>query len=358
MALLHAAGKARRHARFPRLRALTIDHALRPEAAGETRFVGEACARIGITHDVVRLDWTPPRSAIQARAREERLEAFRHAMAGPGRVAVLTAHTADDQAETMWMREARGSLDGQLPLGMPPALHLHTGWLHRPFLGLRREALRAWARETGADWIEDSSNADRRFERVRARDDLLGRDDEVRRLLALARASAETRRRESEAAASLLERHFVHDPRTGTVASRDPVPLDRPGALRCYAAVIGHVGGAERLPGRGRVRRALERVGEPRADGQGRRAASLSGAVIRSAAHGARYVISRERRGAARVGEGSSESTGVRGSTEAPLHPWPRAVPLHDLALADALARLVRGRGIGAPELRAEAWSD
>jgi tRNA(Ile)-lysidine synthase len=82
--------------------------------------------------------------------------------------AVVLGHTRDDQAETLLMRLARGSgVDGLS--AMAPARRAHGVLWLRPFLGVSREALRAELRVRGIGWVEDPSNADPRFLRVRAR---------------------------------------------------------------------------------------------------------------------------------------------------------------------------------------------
>jgi tRNA(Ile)-lysidine synthase len=81
---------------------------------------------------------------------------------------VATAHTLDDQAETVLMRAIRGSGVGGLG-GIPSV----RGIFVRPLLGVRREALRVWLRERGLAWREDESNTDTRFERNWVRRELL-----------------------------------------------------------------------------------------------------------------------------------------------------------------------------------------
>ncbi|MBZ2185384.1 MAG: tRNA lysidine(34) synthetase TilS [Bryobacter sp.] len=106
---------------------------------------------------------------------------------------ILTGHTLEDQAETILFRIARGSG----PAGLAGILPELEGRFARPFLGLRRQALRQWLRERGHCWREDESNEDRLYRRNWIRHELLPRlrenlNPEIdRRLAALARVTRE-----------------------------------------------------------------------------------------------------------------------------------------------------------------------
>ncbi|WP_231119236.1 tRNA lysidine(34) synthetase TilS [Rhodovulum sp. MB263] len=167
LALLLAAA-ARAGASGPAVSAVTVDHGLRPEAATEARRVAEICATRGIPHDILVWQGWDGQGNLQAAARQARLRliAYWARDRDIGRVAL--AHTRDDQAETVLMRLARGAgVDGLA--GMAPERRAGgVSWL-RPFLGIPRADLRSYLEECGQDWIEDPSNDDRRFERVRVR---------------------------------------------------------------------------------------------------------------------------------------------------------------------------------------------
>jgi len=157
------------------LQAATVDHGLRPGSAQEATLVADTAARLGIAHDTLHwrdgegVGWDG-RGNLQARARAARLGALRGWAAAHGLGHVCLGHTMDDQAETVLMRLARGSgVDGLA--GMAAARRDAAGgpvWL-RPLLGVRRAALRTLLRDRGLRWAEDPSNADTRFDRVRAR---------------------------------------------------------------------------------------------------------------------------------------------------------------------------------------------
>jgi len=155
-----------------KLVALTVDHGLRPASADEARWVKSRCRRLGIRHETLKWESGQPATGLQAAARAARYRLLVDVSARLGLAAVLTAHTRDDQNETLAMRRARSSSDHAPGLaGIPPAT-LFEGrmWVLRPLLGLDRTEIRDFLRSKDiVDWIEDPSNSDLRFERVRVR---------------------------------------------------------------------------------------------------------------------------------------------------------------------------------------------
>jgi len=157
------------------LRAVTVDHGLRDGSAAEAALAAATATGLGIAHDTRywrdgdAAGWDG-RGNLQARARAARLAALRDWAAAHGLTHVCLGHSMDDQAETVLMRLARGSgVDGLA--GMAEARRDSSGgpvWL-RPLLTQRRAALRDVLRARGVDWAEDPTNADTRFDRVRAR---------------------------------------------------------------------------------------------------------------------------------------------------------------------------------------------
>lgn len=149
--------------------ACTIDHDLRPGSAEEAAAVGELCARYGISHTIRRWTGDKPTTGLQAAARAKRYELLVAAANDVGADAILSAHTRDDQTETIAMRAARAP-DGVGLSGMADAVLLHGAlWLLRPFLAVERVAVRTFLTARGETWIDDPSNANTRFERVRIR---------------------------------------------------------------------------------------------------------------------------------------------------------------------------------------------
>ena len=109
-ALLWLAARWRaRRKHGPTLIAVTVDHGLRPEAAGEARAVKRLAQKLGVAHRTLRWSGKKPASGIQQAAREARYRLLADAARKGGARHILTAHTLDDQAETVLFRLARGS---------------------------------------------------------------------------------------------------------------------------------------------------------------------------------------------------------------------------------------------------------
>jgi tRNA(Ile)-lysidine synthase len=158
-------------ARSGNIEAATIDHGLRAEAHEEAAMVGRLCERLGIPHSTLTARWNDvPETAIQERARQQRYKLLGYWAEERGLAALATAHHADDQAETLLMRLARGSgvrgLAAMRRRSVAPGSHVP---LIRPLLGWRRSELEQVCAEAGLYPVADPSNLDERFERVRVR---------------------------------------------------------------------------------------------------------------------------------------------------------------------------------------------
>ena len=151
----------------------TVDHGLRPESGEEAASVAMACAALGLSHQTLLWTGWNGRGNLQAEARAARQHLLTDWARTKGLRAILLGHTMDDQAETVLMRLGRGSgVDGLS--GMRPRTDRNgLSWL-RPLLGVRREDLRSWLTARRIDWIDDPSNDDPRFDRVKARQALAG----------------------------------------------------------------------------------------------------------------------------------------------------------------------------------------
>ncbi len=149
------------------VRAVTVDHGLRAEAADEIALVERYCAAHGIAHDVLTWNWDGTGN-LQAEARGARYRLIADWAKAVGVGRVVLGHTETDVAETFLMRLARKSgVDGLAR--MKPAFERHgVRWL-RPLLSAPRESLREYLREQGIVWAEDASNDDPTFDRVKAR---------------------------------------------------------------------------------------------------------------------------------------------------------------------------------------------
>ena len=169
MALLRLAADWRgHHDGAPVISVLTVDHGLRPAAALEAGRVGQWAAEFGLPHVTLRWLGPSPSSGLQAKARTARYDLMSGWCEAHGADVLLTAHTLEDQAETVLMRLARtSSLDSLV--GIARLGHWRATALFRPLLSSRREVLRDYLRGLGQAWIDDPSNDDDRFERVRIR---------------------------------------------------------------------------------------------------------------------------------------------------------------------------------------------
>ncbi len=152
-----------------RVRCLTVDHGLRADSAAEAAAVGAICAGLGVQHTTLLWEGNKPGSNIHAAAREARYRLMGDWCAASGVAWLATAHHADDQAETLLLRMARGSGVGGLA-GIRQTRRLPNGvTLLRPLLGQRRSDLRAVVEAAGLTAFDDPSNADPRYDRTQAR---------------------------------------------------------------------------------------------------------------------------------------------------------------------------------------------
>jgi tRNA(Ile)-lysidine synthase len=155
---------------------LTVDHRLRAESASEAAAVARQASALGLRHATLVWDGDKPRTGLQAAARAARYRLMADYARAHGIGTICTAHTQDDQAETLLMRLARGSgLDGlsaMVPIGALPNSVSFDGdrlRIARPLLEVSKARLQAILRQRGIAWIEDPSNASPAFERVRLR---------------------------------------------------------------------------------------------------------------------------------------------------------------------------------------------
>jgi tRNA(Ile)-lysidine synthase len=155
---------------------LTVDHGLRTQSGAEAERVAQMAAHLGFRQAILPWVGRKPKTGVQAAARAARYGLLTRFMAANGLRLLLTAHTADDQAETLLMRLARGSgLDGLAamallaPLAAPTLGGMEEILLARPLLGVGKALLKAALVARGVPWIEDESNAAPMFERSRWR---------------------------------------------------------------------------------------------------------------------------------------------------------------------------------------------
>ena len=151
-----------------RISAVTINHDLRAQAAGEARFVAGLCAGLGVEHTVLVWDHGVIAGNLPDAARRARYRMMADWAVARGIARVMLGHTADDQAETVLMGLARGAgLDGLC--GMRPWWLQGSVRFERPLLGVTRADLRAFLGGRGVGWVDDPTNDDVQYLRVRAR---------------------------------------------------------------------------------------------------------------------------------------------------------------------------------------------
>lgn len=166
--MLLAAEYARQTNGHSRFAVYSVDHALRPEAAGEVAFVMEQSRRLGFKGRALRWEGEKPGTGVQQAARLARYELFREAMRHDNAEVLVTAHHLGDQAETVLMRLAHGSgIEGLR--GMDRFSQVGDLLIARPLLGTDPDVLREIVAHAGIAPVTDPSNSDLDFERVRWR---------------------------------------------------------------------------------------------------------------------------------------------------------------------------------------------
>jgi len=156
-------------ARGPRLIAVTVDHGLRAEAAAEARDVKRLARTLDLTHRTMRWTGEKPKTGLPAAARTARYRLLAQAARASGATHILTAHTRDDQAETLLMRLLRGSGIGGLA-AMARVSERDGVLLARPFLHVSKSQLVATLKKAKIGFADDPTNRDTSFTRPRLRE--------------------------------------------------------------------------------------------------------------------------------------------------------------------------------------------
>ena len=263
-----------------RLHAAHVDHRMRAESAADAAWVGGICERWGIPFHL-RAAAAPV--ANEAEGRELRYDLFEEVRRGLGRGAVaMTAHTADDQAETVLFRAARGSG----PRGLGGIRAARSPSVVRPLLPFRRAEVRSYATERGIPFRDDPTNRDVRWTRNRLRHEILpALEDAVPGATAALAALARTSRLEAHALGELLDERIAAlaappaptaPPPPGALSLDRPalVALSRPLLTLVLRRAVQRMGGD---PGRGATEALVRFAREGRS---GRRVAVAGGVVV------------------------------------------------------------------------------
>ena len=218
----------------------TVDHGFRPDSANEARDVASLCDKLGIRHNILTLALSHG-PALQERARGARYAALGDWAVRNGLPAIVTAHHANDQAETLLMRLSRGAgvrglaaMRPRSPLpGQPDCMLL------RPLLGWRRSELAAIVAKAGIQPVIDPSNSDLRFERARMRLELCS----MKGLDPLAVAASARHLAEAEAAiAWAAERSFACFRMDDGVGYWEPADVPKVVAMRVLERIVAELG--------------------------------------------------------------------------------------------------------------------
>lgn len=196
------------------LYAVSIDHGLRPEAAQEAAQAIAWAQALGLQGEVLKLAQRPAYGGLQAWAREARYRALAGIAARIGAKLILIGHTWDDQVETVCWRLARQSgLDGLAGMAELAANSFAApeapNVLGRPLLGLKRADLRLWLARAGQAWLEDDSNQNLDFARIRTRKlvrEMAAQGVEFARIIRLASMADRLRTAQEQASFDLLKR--------------------------------------------------------------------------------------------------------------------------------------------------------
>jgi tRNA(Ile)-lysidine synthase len=247
-----AQGLRKSRRRSPELLAVTVDHALRPEAKREAAAVKALARKLRIAHRTLQWRGTKPKTGLQEAARIARYRLLAEATTRAGYAHILTAHTLDDQAETVLFRLARGSgltgLGGMayaaaVPIGAESAI-----FVVRPLLSVPKARLLATLEAAGVAHSEDPSNQNPRFARPRLRALMPHLAREGLDAWGLARLAARLRRAEATVEFAVAAAGAALAPGPWPAAGPIMLPAaqfrDLPAevGLRLLGRIIGHAG--------------------------------------------------------------------------------------------------------------------
>lgn len=272
------------------LHAVTVNHGLREEAESEAAFVSSICERLDVPHVVVFWEGEKPSSGIASAARDARYELMADYAQAIGARIIVTGHTGDDQAETIAMRLARADdNDGMAGMrglsGMCGKVWLNQGIsIFRPLIEVDRQTLRSYLAEISQSWIEDPTNFDSSYERVRVRRFLESRPAQKENLLRYGKVCAAMRVDMNSRAAVILHKNWAR--RQAYMFECHVKELDNtPNAVNILALqmVLAACGGARHFVSVKKADRVLyaARNGHTMRDTLGKCVVSCQGGILR-----------------------------------------------------------------------------
>lgn len=283
MALLLLASRAAKLKQAPRFSVLSVDHGLRPEAGDEVKQVAAWCKALGLAHISLKTPEPLHATRVQEAARQQRYQAMAAWCQKHKAAALLVAHHREDQAETVVMRLLHGSgVNGLAGMSRLQRLHTKAGAVEvmRPLLDVPRAALRAMLEKAGQAWIEDPSNEDTKYERVRLRQQmphLQAHGLATEQLVAVANHMRQARAVFDAQAVAWLQAQAGWSDYGYIEICRQPfLALGEAMQKRILAALISYLGGQIYAPKRQRLARLCARVADAPSG-----AATLAGCLMR-----------------------------------------------------------------------------
>jgi tRNA(Ile)-lysidine synthase len=282
----------------PKLVAVTIDHGLRRESRREAASVARLARKLKIGHRTLRWKGRKPSTGLQEAARAARYRLLGDAARKAGARHIVTAHTLDDQAETVLIRMSRGS--GLTGLGAMQKISVIPGcgrpgvtdeeiYLMRPLLDIPKSRLVATLHAAGIPYADDPSNRDPRFTRARLRglmEALAEEGLDPGRLAQLAHRLKRAERAIESAVDRAMGDLAVELPRSGTLAFETRRFADLPAeiALRVLGRAVAKAGdeGPVELGKLEALKCALDCA---QTAGEGRFRRTLAGAVVTLTSH-------------------------------------------------------------------------
>jgi tRNA(Ile)-lysidine synthase len=270
----------------PRLIAVTVDHGLRKESKAEAAAVARLARKLDIAHRTSRWTGRKPKTGLQEAARLTRYRLLGNAARREGGTHILTAHTLDDQSETILIRMSRGSgISGLKAMQRISAVPLDDRlFLVRPLLDISKGRLIATLRAAGISYADDPSNRDPRFTRARLRGLMHLLAEEGLDAAQLARLARRLKRADvaiEQAVDRAVAELFVELPGTPAIAIESRRFSDLPAevALRLLGRALARVGdeGPVELGKLEALKTALDEA-QNRRENRFRR--SLAGAIV------------------------------------------------------------------------------